>query len=82
MEVLESSSEIASGEIEAAEKECSSVEAKLEEQKMILDKRKTTRTALLREVHDLERDSAAIEKVARERFNMCKEGEIIIKYDR
>ena len=58
------------------------VEAKLEEQKMILDKLKTTRTALLREVHDLERDPQAIEKVARERFNMCKEGEIIIRYDR
>ena len=58
------------------------VEQKLEEQKAVLDKRKTTRTALLREVHDLERNPEAIERVARERFNMCKEGEIIIKYDR
>lgn len=58
------------------------VEQKLDEQKTILEKRKSARTALLREVHDLERNPAAIEKVARERFNMCKEGEIIIKYDR
>ncbi|MBE6406928.1 MAG: septum formation initiator family protein [Lentisphaerae bacterium] len=58
------------------------VEQKLEAQKALLEKRKTTRMALLREVHDLEQDPEAIEKVARERFNMCKEGEIIIKYDR
>ena len=58
------------------------VEQKLEEQKRILEKRENARTALLREVHDLERNPAAIEKVAREQFNMCKEGEIIIRYDR
>lgn len=58
------------------------VEQKLDEQKAILEKKKNDRIALLREVHDLEHDPAAIEKVARERFNMCKEGEIIIKYDR
>ena len=58
------------------------VEQKLEERKAVLEKRKTTRTALLREVHDLEHNQEAIEKVARERFNMCKEGELIIKYDR
>ena len=58
------------------------VEQKLSEQNALLEKRKTTRTALLREVHDLERNPEAIERVARERFNMCKDGEIIIKYDR
>ena len=58
------------------------VEQKLSEQKALLEKRKTARTALLREVHDLERNPEAIERVARERFNMCKDGEIIIKYDR
>ena len=58
------------------------VEQKLEERKAVLEKRKTTRTALLREVHDLEHNPEAIEKVARERFNMCKDGELIIKYDR
>ena len=58
------------------------VEQKLDEQKVVLEKKKAVRTALLREVHDLERNPEAIEKVARERFNMCKEGEIIIKYDR
>ena len=58
------------------------VEQKLEKQQLILEKRKAVRTALLREVHALERDPVASEKVARERFNMCKDGEIIIKYDR
>ena len=58
------------------------VEKKLEERQNILEKKKAVRTALLREVHDLERDPAAVEKIARERFNMCKEGEIVIKYDR
>lgn len=58
------------------------VEKKLEEQQAVLEKKKAVRTALLREVHDLERNPAAVEKVARERFNMCKEGEIVIKYDR
>lgn len=57
-------------------------EQKLEKQQIILESRKTARTALLREVHDLERTPTAAEKVARERFNMCKEGEIVIKYDR
>lgn len=58
------------------------VEAELEKKQALLEKRKTLRTTLLREVHDLERNPAAVEKVARERFNMCKEGEIVIKYDR
>lgn len=58
------------------------VEQKLEEQQMILEQKKTERIALLREVHDLERNPTAAEKVARERFGMCKDGEIVIKYDR
>ena len=58
------------------------IEMELEKQKLILESRKNTRTALLREVHDLERSPEAIEKIARERFNMCKDGEIVIKYDR
>jgi len=36
---------------------------------------------LNREVHDLEHKPAAAEKVAREKYNLCKEGEIILKYD-
>ena len=58
------------------------VEQKLDERKAVLEKRKAVRIALLREVHDLERNPEAIERIARERFNMCKEGEIIIRYDR
>ena len=47
-----------------------------------VEQKKTERIALLREVHDLERNPTAAEKVARERFGMCKDGEIVIKYDR
>ena len=54
------------------------VEAKKREYNELREEKLT----LLSEVHDLEQDPEAIEKVARERFNMCKEGEIIIKYDR
>jgi cell division protein FtsL len=31
-------------------------------------------------VHDLEHNPRAVEKVAREKFNLCKEGEVVIKY--
>ena len=58
------------------------VEQKLEQQQMILENKKNIQIALLREVHDLERNPTAAEKVARERFGLCKEGEIVIKYDR
>ncbi len=37
---------------------------------------------LNREVHDLEHSPEAIEKVARERFNFCREGEVILRYDK
>ena len=36
---------------------------------------------LKQEVHDLEHNPAAIEKVAREKFELSKEGEIILKYE-
>ena len=36
---------------------------------------------LNREVHDLEHKPAAAEKVAREKYNLCREGEIILKYE-
>ena len=35
---------------------------------------------LTREVHDLEHSSAAAEKVAREKYNFCGEGEQILIY--
>ena len=37
---------------------------------------------LNREVHDLERKPSAAEKVAREKYNLCREGELILKYDK
>ena len=36
---------------------------------------------LNREVHDLEHKPSAAEKVAREKYNLCKEGEIILQYE-
>ena len=38
--------------------------------------------ALNREVHDLEHRPSAAEKVAREKFNLCREGELVLKYDK
>lgn len=35
---------------------------------------------LTREVHDLEHSAAATEKVAREKYNFCREGEQILIY--
>lgn len=35
---------------------------------------------LLSEVHDLEHNTSAAEKVAREKFNLCREGEEILIY--
>ena len=35
---------------------------------------------LSREVHDLEHSAAAAEKVAREKYNFCREGEQILIY--
>ncbi len=37
---------------------------------------------LNREVHDLEHKPSAAEKVAREKYKLCREGELILKYDR
>ena len=37
--------------------------------------------SLNREVHDLEHSPAAAEKVAREKYNLCKENELILKYE-
>lgn len=36
--------------------------------------------SLNKEVKDLESNPKAVEKVAREKFNLCKEGEVILKY--
>jgi cell division protein FtsB len=37
---------------------------------------------LNREVHDLEHKPSAAEKVAREKYNLCKDGELVLKYDK
>jgi len=37
---------------------------------------------LNREVHDLEHKPSAAEKVAREKYNLCREGEIVLKYEK
>ena len=45
-------------------------------------KRKTAEAVELNKlVHELENDPDAIEKVARERFGMCKPGEAVLKYE-
>jgi cell division protein FtsB len=45
--------------------------------------RKTSDTIKLKtEVDGLENDPEAVEKVAREKFNLCKPGEVILKYDK
>ncbi len=46
-----------------------------------LDRKISESVALNREVHDLEHNTAAIEKVAREKYKLCKEGELILKYE-
>lgn len=37
---------------------------------------------LNRQVHELENSPQAVEKVAREKFGLCREGEIIMRYRR
>ena len=46
-----------------------------------LEKKTEECLKLNREVQELESSPRAVEKVAREKFNMCKEGEVILKYD-
>ncbi len=46
-----------------------------------LDRVRIEYTNLQQEVHDLEHKSSAIEKVAREEYHLCREGEIIYLYN-
>ena len=46
-----------------------------------LEKKTAECVKLNKEVQELESEPKAVEKVAREKFNMCKEGEVILKYD-
>ena len=46
-----------------------------------VERKRAERDALQKEVTDLESSPAAIEKVARETFHYCREGEIIIYHE-
>ena len=48
--------------------------------KAIADAKRAERDALQKEVAALQSSPAAIEKVAREKFHFCKDGEIIMYY--
>lgn len=37
---------------------------------------------LNKSVHDLDSDPKTVEKVAREKFGLCKDGELIMKYEK
>ncbi len=57
-----------------------SMEKKLQEKREINEQLSGEIMAFQREIHDLEHNPAATEKVAREKFNYCREGEIIYVY--
>ncbi len=46
----------------------------------IADAKRAERDALQREVAALQRSPKAVEKIAREKFRLCKEGEVIMYY--
>ena len=52
--------------------------ARLEEQKRELD---LQYKKMLNEVHELEHQSFAIEKIAREKYRLCRENEQILTYE-
>ena len=45
-----------------------------------LDRKKEEHLTLHQEVHDLQHNASAIEKVAREQYRLCRDGEIIYIY--
>ena len=47
-----------------------------------LNTRKTERAELNREVNGLQNSPAEVEKVAREKFGLVKEGETVMRYDK
>ena len=46
------------------------------------DRKRAERDALQKEVAELQSSPEAIEKVAREKFRLCKEGEVVMYYKR
>lgn len=57
------------------------IKAQLSELNRELDNKKAEAVKLNQEVHDLQTTPEAIEKIAREKFGLCKPGETILKYD-
>ena len=45
-----------------------------------LDRVKSEYLTLQQEVHDLQHNASAVEKVAREQYHLCREGEVIYIY--
>ena len=45
-----------------------------------LDRKKAEYLTLQQEVHDLQHSAAAIEKVGREKYQLCRDGEVIYIY--
>jgi cell division protein FtsL len=45
-----------------------------------LDRKKEEYLTLQQEVHDLQHNASAIEKVAREQYRLCRDGEVIYIY--
>lgn len=56
------------------------MEIKLSELESKLDTKKAECTELRKRLNELENNPKAIEKIAREKFNMCKKDEIIYTY--
>ena len=45
-----------------------------------LDRKKAEYLTLQQEVHDLQHNASAVEKVAREQYHLCRDGEVIYIY--
>jgi len=57
------------------------MKANVDSRNEALEKKTAECVKLNKEVQELESEPKAVEKIAREKFNMCKEGEVILKYD-
>lgn len=55
-------------------------ERTIQEKQQILEKVKDEYRSMQQQIHDLEHSPAAIERVARDKFNYCRPGETIYVY--
>ena len=55
-------------------------EETVQEKKQILEKVQDEYRSIQQQIHDLEHSPAAVERVAREKFNYCRPGETIYIY--